>query len=291
MIIYTGPAIKIIIHAFQDFSTMTFTKTFDKTFDENQDPSYKPMTPLTPEYYKNTVTRWESEGRDHTGVLLSHQDNCCCMGCMPEPAKTMTPFGRLFGAAYEAEAERFSAGEWWGLFSEELLASEDALAAEYRATFAQRNREIDERIALQDRKVKVERVALREGAMRTRNGPVEIRHLPQPCKFLYNCQGTPARPTTMNITTECWSHEKGVCPWAHPAMPARAAMKLADGSTIPAAAAIPADPLWCPQWATDRLFKPVTAETENRFAGLATKLAPKHDHQHEHYNRRESRRY
>jgi hypothetical protein len=218
-----------------------------------------------------------------------HPDNCPCNGCQPAPPKTLSPFAMMFGGntqesreAYQASADIFSAGGGWSVLGEELLALEESVGKEYLATRVEREAERAKAIEEYTRKNKVERVAIREGAMRTRNGPVEIRRLAQPCKFLYNCQGTPARPTTMHITTECWSHEKGVCPWAHPAMPARAAMKLADGSVVPAAPAIPADPLWCPQWATDRLFRPVTAE--NRFAGLAKS----HDHQHE--ERRERKR-
>ena len=244
-------------------------------FDEHMDASYAPMRPLPPSYFAETVARWAADGRDASGVLREHPATCICDGCASDAVWaeckklcTQTPFGRQFGEAYQAEAERFSAGDWWGIFGDELMAAENASAEHYRANKARLDAESAAAVAAFDRREKVARVAIREGASRTRHGPVEIRRIAQPCKFLYNCQGTPARPTTMAVSTECWSHETGVCPWAHPAMPARAAMKLTNGTIVPAARAIPADPLWDSHWMTDRLFRPVVAG-ENRFAAAA----------------------
>jgi hypothetical protein len=85
-----------------------------------------------------------------------------------------------------------------------------------------------------------------------------------PCKYLYNPQGDRstggARPTTLHITTECWSHaytdpatgeriEKHACWFLHPN-----------------------EPGWCKEWETNRLFRPVrpmdAAPVNNRFAYL-----------------------
>jgi hypothetical protein len=88
-----------------------------------------------------------------------------------------------------------------------------------------------------------------------------------PCKYLYNPQGDRstggARPTTLHITTECWSHaytdpatgeriEKHACWFLHPN-----------------------EPGWCKEWETNRLFRPVrpvrpvdAAPVNNRFAHL-----------------------
>ena len=84
-----------------------------------------------------------------------------------------------------------------------------------------------------------------------------------PCKYLYNPQGDRstggARPTTLHITTECWSHaytdpatgeriEKHACWFLHPK-----------------------EPGWCKEWETDRRFKPAVSTTtpvNNRFAHL-----------------------
>jgi hypothetical protein len=83
-----------------------------------------------------------------------------------------------------------------------------------------------------------------------------------PCKYLYNPQGDRstggAKPTTLHITTECWSHaytdpatgeriEKHACWFLHPN-----------------------EPGWCKEWETNRLFRPAefVAPSNNRFAHL-----------------------
>ena len=212
------------------------------------------------------VNLWEQSG---------HVSSCRCDFCEPAvPSADYLNAVRLFGAEAADIVVRFQSGETlWNIHAEELLQIEERLAVLYRANRVEEEATAAAAAAAFERRNKVERVAIREGATRTRHGPAEIRKLPQPCKFLYNCQGTPARPTSMHITTECWSHESGVCPWAHPAMPARAAMKLADGTVVPASPARAADPLWCPQWATDRLFRPVNPN-ENRFAALSRPQRP-----------------
>jgi hypothetical protein len=99
------------------------------------------------------------------------------------------------------------------------------------------------------RKNKAERVACRDGFTRTKTGAVAQR-IAEPCKFLYSCQGTPARPTTNHVSSECWSHAEGVCVRAHPG-----------------------DALWQPQWMADRRWKPsgaaaAPAKPAGRFASL-----------------------
>ena len=266
--------------------TMPETKTtMTKTENENDIFIDDEPTPEQRALWDRISASWTAakeagiqNGRDWAGRLVEHDSNCICNGCVSEElwmackkeCDTPTPFGRLFGEAYQAEAERFSAGEWWSIFGKEMMAAENAVVAHYRANKGRIDAESAAAIAAFDRRTKIERVSIREGASRTRHGPVEIRRIAQPCKFLYNCQGPAgaARPTTMHVTTECWSHETGVCPWAHPAMPARAAMRLSNGTVVPAARAIPADPLWDAHWMTDRLFRPVVAG-ENRFAAVA----------------------
>ena len=175
--------------------------------------------------------------------------------CLPEEDRLVMarPIGRV--------------GVWGAIFEEDIEQMTASAAEDQRIHGAARAAaDAAERDAYR-RKNKVERVACREGATRTRNGPAEIRRLPQPCKFLYSCQGTPARPTTGHVSSECWSHESGVCPWAHPALPKRAAMRLADGTVVPAAEARPADPLWRSEWLKDRTFTP-EAFTTSRFTAL-----------------------
>ena len=199
--------------------------------------------------------------RDEAGNLLSCH-RCSCSACCPAPAQP-SRFGPEMDAMFRAYGEG-GEGKFWLMFGDELEEQEARVLCEYIANKDQIEAARDAAIAVAQRKIKVERVAIREGATRTKHGAPQIRRLAQPCKFLYNCQGTPARPTTLCVSTECWSHESGICPWAHPAMPKRAAMKMADGTLIPAAPARPADPEWHTEWQTDRLWRPVVAG-ENRF--------------------------
>ncbi len=89
-----------------------------------------------------------------------------------------------------------------------------------------------------------------------------------PCKYLYSCEGDRktggARPTTLCISSECWSHaytdpatgkrvEKHACWFLHPD-----------------------EPGWCKEWETDRRFKPAgfVAPVNNRFAHLGEPQRP-----------------
>jgi hypothetical protein len=237
---------------------------------DHDDQSF--MTPYTTKDFDNFRANWAHQGRDSTGNLLEHQTNCLCLGCTPV-VNQYASTERLFGFQAADDFRRMQDGEsWWSIVADDMIKIEDRQAAEYS-----RNREAREArelaaVAAYERKAKAERVAIAAGASQTRRGPVEIRKIAEPCKFLYSCQGTPARPTTIHVSSECWSHDKGVCMRAHPAMPARAAVTAIDENgksyiVSPAMAARPADPLWCPQWQSNRTFRaPVV---ENRFATAA----------------------
>jgi hypothetical protein len=94
--------------------------------------------------------------------------------------------------------------------------------------------------------------------MRGKGRERHIGKVDEPCKFLYDCQGTPARPTTARVTTECWSHE-----YTHPETGKVVAKHVCDRLH-------PGEEGWCEQWNTDRNWKPSAAPTrtwdEGRFA-------------------------
>lgn len=115
----------------------------------------------------------------------------------------------------------------WGTIFESDIEEMDARAhAEWLATdhAARAAADAAERLAYQ-MKNKAERVACRDGFTRTKSG-AKLERLAQPCKFLYDCQGTPAKPTKTCVSSKCWSHAEGVCIRAHPG-----------------------DALWQPEWA------------------------------------------
>lgn len=221
---------------------------------------YLPMRPIHPTHIDDMKARWAADGRDSAGVLLTHPTSCICDGCVSDAnwseckkACTQTPFGRLFGDAYQAEAERFSAGDWWGIFADDMMALEQKVVVEWSANRAANEAAVEARIAAADARLKAERVAIRVGAACTKR-KAPINKIAQPCKFLYDCQGTPARPTTMRVTTECWSHE-----YTDPVTGAKIVKHVCDRMH-------PGEAGWLPQWNTDRTFKiaaPATRQWQN----------------------------
>ena len=216
-----------------------------------------------PSFIYNNETYYATPQLDDNNYRLNLQDQ-------NEIVQQFTQ-SSIFGAEIDAVFQRqkewgSSPGFLWSFFGDEMMALDAKVVAEYRAHKTEIEADGAVAAELFSRRNKAERVGIREGAACTKRGPVEIRRLAQPCKFLYSCHGTPARPTTLGVSSECWSHETGVCPWAHPAMPARAGITLRDGTKVPAARAIPADPLWRAEWATDRLYKPETPP--NRFENM-----------------------
>ena len=186
-------------------------------------------------------------GRDWTGTLIEHPKNCRGSCCEPDVvAKPTTPFGHLFGLAYEQSVVQFTEGHWWRLFGADLMAAEEADSAHYRANRGAIDAVSSARIAAADARLKAERVAIRVGAMCTKRRS-EIVKVAQPCKFLYNCQGTPARPTTLSVTTECWSHE-----YTDPVTGATIAKHVCDRMH-------PGEEGWLHEWDTDRNFRPAAA--------------------------------
>ena len=182
-------------------------------------------------------------GRDWTGILIEHPMNCRGSCCVPDAVSPpTTPFGKLFGLAYEQSVVRFANDDWWSMFGAELFAAEAAGAADYRVNRAAIEAANNARIAAADARLKAERVAIRVGAMCTKRR-AEIAKVAQPCKFLYNCQGTPARPTTLSVTTECWSHE-----YTDPVTGAKIAKHVCDRMH-------PGEEGWLREWSTDRNFR------------------------------------
>jgi len=208
---------------------------------------------------KEQRAKWAAEGRDAGGSLISHPSPCMCMYCAPRPL-TCPLFRMACPSAtvaqekrFAAEARAFEEGSWWSLVGEEMLATEDREVAEGLATRVEREARAAALVDAFDRKNKSERVAIRVGAMCTKKSVV-IQKVAQPCKFLYNCQGTPARPTSMSVTTECWSHE-----YIDPLTKQKIVKHVCDRLH-------PGEEGWCSAWDTDRNFRPANAE--NRFKSL-----------------------
>ncbi len=185
---------------------------------------------------------------DFTG--LPHDTAGCRGSCKRHPLMT-------------AEIARWNrgiqAGQSWGdLWYEEeqermRQQSEAQRAAERAAKEAElREQEERDRLACEAAAMarKAERVAVRVGVYRKQRS----EKIMQPCKFLYNCQGTPARPTTRRVTTECWSHE-----YTDPETGKRIVKHVCDRMH-------PGEEGWCKEWDGNPSYRP--GEPQNRFAAL-----------------------
>lgn len=65
----------------------------------------------------------------------------------------------------------------------------------------------------------------------------------QPCKFLYSCKGTPGKPTTRGISSECWAFE-----YKDPITGEIRKPRVCDRLH-------PGEPGWRSEWARNRTFK------------------------------------
>jgi hypothetical protein len=193
------------------------------------------------------------------GVLIGHAMNCKGICCNAEPHYSKTSDFKNLATMFSQQAAddffRMKSGEsLWEISRNEMVALEARLEVEYAASKAEHDAALAAAAAAADCRSKAERVAIRNGAACNRHGAKLIQKRAEPCKFLYNCQGTPARPTTLGVTTECWSHE-----YKDPKTGAIVAKHVCDRLH-------PGEAGWLKEWNTDRRFKVV-----GRFDGLATK--------------------
>jgi hypothetical protein len=206
-------------------------------------------------------SEYAAQGRDQTGVLMTHATNCRGLCCQAEETRQCA---LLFGAAAAEDHRRFLSGEsWWQIFGDELYEMEQRQAVIYAATATERAA----RAALSDEAYRM-KTAAEIVAIQARRGlkrDEAVKKNPTPCSRLYSCVGDKssggAKPTTRHVSSECWSHErtdpltgkiiaKHVCPWLHPG-----------------------EAGWQTQWNTDRTWRPAAAPTrtwepENRFAAM-----------------------
>jgi len=197
--------------------------------------------------------------RSSSGSLEMDIPPCFCSACQP-PEQIPSRFGREMDALFTAYGEGGS-GKFWLLFGDELEEQEARVLSEYIAAKPALELAQDAAIASYQARNKAERVAIRVGACCTKRTEARAQKKAEPCKFLYSCVGTPARSTTMHISSECWSHEytdavtgqkvvKHVCDRLHPGE---------EG--------------WHAEWATDRHFKPVVVPQNEWFAARARLVA------------------
>lgn len=244
--------------------------------------------PETDEQAAARVAAYAAQGRNQWGVLL--QPACCpygasCAGCNVSERRALRErhftdeecqqIVDLFGWRHGAELilER---NEGWTLddmYGHEMQVAWDEFCAvkerladvlkaqEERAIEAMRQQNIEDKVAMESRRnLKRKEVVVKKNI---------------PCSRLYSCEGDKntggAKPTTMYVSSECWSHERvcpksgrlltpHCCPWQHPGE---------EG--------------WNPHWNRNRLWRPAAApvpvlpadahwvDSAHRFAALGGK--------------------
>ena len=212
----------------------------------------------------------------------------------PAPLPAPRDYSRaaaLFGASTAAALERVDNGgslydalypdgdPEWDAYEAECAAraaereanAEFYRAQEAKALLAYQQRRIEEKVA-DESKMRLNREQLKSG--------VKLEKKDYPCARLYSCVGDKksggARPTTMHVSSECWSHERVCpetgallkphkCPWLHPGEAGWRAEWNSNRLFKPAAAAPPAPP--APHRLATALAAP--AQPQSRFASAA----------------------
>jgi hypothetical protein len=146
-----------------------------------------------------------------------------------------------------------SYGESLGSIAMRYAPAETVKSAEQKEAEA-KERELEN--LSYEMRLKAERIAIKNGLMSNKRGPVEVKKVYQPCKFLYSCVGTPAKPTTLHISSECWSHDY-VCPKTGKRITKHACDRMHPGESG-----------WCNEWETNRNFKPTPQGVETRWFAL-----------------------
>lgn len=222
------------------------------------------------------------DGRDWTGALIEHPSNCRGNCCIPDvnPRETADYIlcQQLFNTQQAEDMLMYKSGmSWYAMFFPDGYDPEwDAMMRSHIATKADRILAQDRSIAASNQKLIEEKVALEARRHLHRGDKVEKNG--RLCTRLYSCVGDKAsggaKPSTMHVSSECWSHERvdpisgklltpHKCPFLHPG-----------------------EPGWNSEWMTSRLWQPPAAPVaatrvwtqDNRFTAAAATASKPHSH-------------
>jgi hypothetical protein len=206
--------------------------------DEDDRPLYVSQ-PETEEQAAARVAAYAAQGRDPWGVLLepavcAHHGCCCKRKVVQEAPYTneecqelVNLWGWRLGAELILERnESWTLDDMYG--HEMQVAWDDFCAMKERLADVLRAQEERSIAALKQQHIE-EKVAVESRRNLGRRDVVVKKNIP--CSRLYSCEGDRnsggAKPTTMYVSSECWSHERmcpktgrlltpHVCPWLHP---------------------------------------------------------------------------
>jgi hypothetical protein len=214
-----------------------------------------------------------------------HTSSCGCSDCIPDGPGPIETFRA--SAVYKSAKEIFSheiaeqlchvacGGSWYDMCYPNGYDPEwEAVMAEYERTRSEaEERDARSREAYRQRQIE-EKVAQEARRNLKRNEQVEKNG--RLCLRLYSCVGDKhtggAKPTTMHVSSECWSHER-ICPVSG---------KLLTPHKCPFLH--PGEPGWHKEWMTNRLWQPAgiaevprVSQPQSRMTALASELPPRHN--------------
>ncbi|NBV77690.1 hypothetical protein EBR66_06020 [bacterium] len=222
---------------------------------------------------------WEASRRRYQATLdrglmvkpivarFEHPSSCGCSYCVPDGPGPIETFRA--GAVYKSALKTFDlvtaeqlchtacGGSWYDMFYPDGKDPEwDAVMEMYTLTQAEREaKEARSREAYRQNMIE-EKVAIEARRNLKRNEQVEKNG--RICLRLYSCVGDKhtggAKPTTMHVSSECWSHER-ICPVTGNLLTPHKCPFLHPG-----------EPGWHKEWMTNRLWQPAgMAEPKSRF--------------------------
>ena len=233
--------------------------------DERENTTYVPL-PEAPEQMAERQARYAAEGRDRHGTLLKAEPPCQAF-IKPQKApisqaereRLLSLWGAKLGSELIREADGASLDDLYGA---EMQAAWDDWCSVRQNMAEQMAAEEARKVAAYQQKLIEEKVATE--ARRNLKRGEEVQKNGRLCMRLYSCLGDKssggARPTTLHVSSECWSHERvdpvsgklltpHKCPFLHPG-----------------------DAGWHEQWLKNRLWNPQEPVRQfgggNRFASL-----------------------
>jgi hypothetical protein len=233
--------------AFADESKIWYSRRRDFEVPEEEDEMEEDdgwQLEVTPEEMEARIRENLAQGRDSTGVLRSHSPVCYCNFCRPERDSDAVDAyiqGDEYKTALKVFGEETAAqlcfaaigGSWYDMFYRvDNDPDWEAVVAKYCATKQAREAEEARKLAAYRQKQIEEKVA--EEARRNLKKGQQVEKNGRLCTRLYSCVGDKhsggAKPTTMHVSSECWSHERRCpetgamltphkCPFLHPGEP------------------------------------------------------------------------
>lgn len=201
---------------------------------------------------------------DESPDLTKEHDFSMCDGTCGNPLHNRSNLQLAY-----AEFNAVGWGDLDQMWLDEELSTLSESEKKQREAEAEAKRQEEERVAEIEHQARIITNKVRDHAIWAGCKDHKGKTMAIPCKFLYDCQGDRknggSRPTTLHVTTECWSFCY-TCPETGKTL----RPTLADGTPV-CRALHPGQVGWLKEWDTNRNFRPVVAAApapNNRFSNL-----------------------